>query len=99
VLKPHEARASIAKIIIIDELSFRFVENAGFRQMMSICCPTVNMPSCITIAKDIYQLYVDERVKLKEYLAHACQIGVCDDRYMDFTSKDQLYMCNCSLHR
>jgi len=54
VLNPYEARASIAKMIIMDELPFRFVENAGFRQMMFVCCPTVNMPSGITIAKDIY---------------------------------------------
>jgi len=73
VLNPHEARASIAKMIIMDELPFRFVENANFRQMMPVCCPTVNMSSRITIAKDIYQLYVDERVKLKEYLVYACQ--------------------------
>ena len=61
VLNPREARESIAKMIIIDELPFRFVENVGFRQMMSVCCPALNMPSRITIARDIYQLYVDER--------------------------------------
>ena len=42
VLNPHEARESIAKIIIIDELPFRFVENMGFRLMMSVCCPSLN---------------------------------------------------------
>jgi len=45
VLNPHEARESIAKMIIIDELPFRFVENAGFRPIMSVCCPSLNMPS------------------------------------------------------
>jgi len=73
VLNPHEARESIAKMIIIDELLFRFVENEGFRLMMSICCPALNMPSRITIARDIFHKYVDERVKLKEYLSHSCQ--------------------------
>ena len=73
MLNAHEARASIAKMIIMDDLPFRFVENASFRQMMSVCCPTVNMPSRTTVAKDIYELYVNERVKLKEYLVHACQ--------------------------
>ena len=72
VLNPHEARESIAKMIIIDELPFRFVENVGFRLMMSIYCPSLNMPSCITIARDIYEIYVDERVKLKEFLLHSC---------------------------
>jgi len=92
VLNPLEARASIGKMIIMDELPFRFVENAGFRQMMSICCPTINMPSRITVAKDIYELYVNERVKLKEYLVHACQrVCVTTDTW---TSLQRInYMC------
>jgi len=49
------------------------VLNMGFRLMMSICCPSLNMLSCIIIARDIYHIYVDERVKLKEYLIHSCQ--------------------------
>jgi len=72
-LNAHEARESIAKMIIIDELPFRFVENVGFRSMISVCCPSLNMPSRITIARDIYHLYVDERVELKKYLVHSCQ--------------------------
>ena len=62
VLNPHEVRESTVKMIIIDELHFRFVENVGFRLMMSICCPSLNMPSRITIARDIYHLYVDESI-------------------------------------
>jgi len=73
VLNPHEARESIAKMIIIDKLPFRFIENVGFRLMMSICCHALNMPLCITNARDIYHLYVDQRVNLKQYLVHACQ--------------------------
>jgi len=67
VLNPHEAWESIAKMIIIDELPFRLVENVGFRLMMSVGCPSLNMPSRITIARDICQIYVDERGKLKEF--------------------------------
>jgi len=44
VLNPHKVRKSIAKMIIMDELPFRFVENVGFRSMMSVCCPSLNMP-------------------------------------------------------
>jgi len=73
VLNPHEARESMAKMIITDELPFRFVENKVFRLMMSTCCRSLNMPSRITIARDIYYVYVDERVKLNEYLIRSCQ--------------------------
>ena len=44
VLNPHEARESTAKMIIINELPFRFVENIEFRLMIFICCPSLNMP-------------------------------------------------------
>ena len=82
VLNVHEARQSIAKMIIMDELPFRFVENVGFRLMMSVCCPSLNMPSRTTIARDIYHLYVDERLKLKEHLAHSCQrVSVTTDTW------------------
>ena len=60
-------------MIIIDELPFRFIENVRFRLMMSVCFPSLNMPSRITITRDIYHLYIDEMVKLKEYLVHSCQ--------------------------
>jgi len=35
VLNPHEVRESTTKMIIIDELPFRFVENVDFR--LNIC--------------------------------------------------------------
>ena len=73
MLNPHEARESVAKMIVIDELPFKFIENMRFILMMSVCCPTLNIPSRITIARNIYHLYVDERVKLKEYFVHVCQ--------------------------
>lgn len=64
VLNALEARESATKMIIIDELPFRFLENVGFRRMMSVCRLSLNMPSRITIVRDIYHLYVDERLKL-----------------------------------
>ena len=60
--------------------------------MMFICCLTLNMPSHINIARDIHHLYVDERVKLKEYFVHACQrVCVTTDTW---TSLQRInYMC------
>ena len=52
VLNPHKVRELIAEMIIIDELPFRLVENVGFRLMMYICCPSLNMSSHITIARE-----------------------------------------------
>jgi len=72
-INPHEARESIAKMIIVDEFTFRFVKNVGSRLMIYICCPSLDMPSRITITRDIYHIYVDEKVKSKKYLIHSCQ--------------------------
>jgi len=65
VLNSHKAWEFVAQMIIIDELPFKFVENVSFRLMMSVCCPSPNMSSCIAIARDIYHTYLDEKVKLK----------------------------------
>ena len=64
----------------------------GFRLMMSVCYPALNMPSRITITRDIYHLYVDERVKLKEISWTCMSKGMYNNRYMDFASEIN-YMC------
>ena len=62
--------------------------------MMPVYCPTLNIPSCITITRDIYHLYVYKNVKLKSIPYKYMSRGVCDNRSMDFTSKKQLDRCN-----
>ena len=46
-------RKILAKMIILDELPFRFVENQGFRRFCNVFQPNFNIPSCFTIAKDV----------------------------------------------
>ncbi|KAL4013587.1 hypothetical protein IC575_025759 [Cucumis melo] len=55
-------------MIIVDELPFKFIENEGFRNFCRVACPKFDPPSRVTIAKDIYQLYLDEKKKLKSFL-------------------------------
>ena len=50
-------------MIIMDELSFKFVENEGFKLCCSIACPEFDPPSRVTIVRDIFQLYLDEKKK------------------------------------
>ena len=45
----------------MDELSFKFVENEGFKLFCSIACPKFDPPSIVTIARDIFQLYLEEK--------------------------------------
>ena len=48
-------------MIVIDELSFKFVESKGFRKFMFMACPRFHIPPRSIITGDIYQLHLDER--------------------------------------
>ena len=50
-------REAIAKFIIKDDMSFGVVEGEGFREMLGVFEKRFKVPSLITIARDILQLY------------------------------------------
>lgn len=66
-------RKALAKMVIVDELSFRFVEGKGFRDFCLVMQPRFIPPSRVTVARDIYQLFLDERKKLKVELSKSGQ--------------------------
>ncbi|XP_057985290.1 zinc finger BED domain-containing protein RICESLEEPER 3-like [Hevea brasiliensis] len=66
-------REALVSMIIIDELTFKFVEGEGFRKFMRAICPKFKIPSRWTISRDCYLVYVEERSKLKSYLKRNCQ--------------------------
>ena len=66
-------RLACAKMIVLDELPFSFVEGHGFRHFCSVACPKFDPPSRRTIVRDIYQLYLDEKLELKNYFSVHCQ--------------------------
>ena len=63
----EECRKACTRMIIVDELPFSFVEKDGFRDFCKVACPRFTPPSRRTLARDIYQLYMDEKLKLKKY--------------------------------
>ena len=46
-------RKVLAEMIILDEISFRFVENQGFRRFCNVFQINSNIPSHFTVAKDV----------------------------------------------
>ncbi|XP_052203129.1 zinc finger BED domain-containing protein DAYSLEEPER-like [Diospyros lotus] len=66
-------RMTCAKMIVIDELPFSFVEQEGFRSFCSTACPKFDPPSRITIARDIISLYNEEKKKLKSFFVKNSQ--------------------------
>ena len=79
-------------MVIVDELPFRFVDGKDFRNCMAAACPRFRLPSRWTIARDCYQIYVDEKVKLKQLLnASAFKVSLTTDTW---TSLQRInYMC------
>ncbi|KAI4331750.1 hypothetical protein L6164_016707 [Bauhinia variegata] len=60
-------REALAKIIIVDELPFKFVEGDGFKCYMIVVQPLFNVPSWVTVARDCFKLYCNEK-KLRHLL-------------------------------
>ncbi|XWS54112.1 hypothetical protein CRYUN_Cryun10bG0060400 [Craigia yunnanensis] len=59
-------RIALAKMIVIDELLFKFIEHEGFREFMSVAQPKLKMVSHTTVSKDCYRVFVHERIKLNK---------------------------------
>ncbi|KAL1077338.1 hypothetical protein V6Z11_D10G089600 [Gossypium hirsutum] len=59
-------------MIVIDELPFKFVESDWFKKFMFVACPRFHIPSRTTMNRDVYQLYLDERVKIKQLSRSSC---------------------------
>ena len=82
-------RKALVKMIIKDELPFKFVETEGFLEFMATCCPKLDVPSQRTIIRDILQLYENEKKMLKNMFT-ANRQRVCITTYT-WTS---IQMCN-----
>uniref|UniRef100_A0A7N0V4F3 Uncharacterized protein n=1 Tax=Kalanchoe fedtschenkoi TaxID=63787 RepID=A0A7N0V4F3_KALFE len=66
-------RKALVRMIIIYELPFRFLEREGFKGLMQVACPTFCILSRIIVARDCYQFYLDEVVKMKKFLKASTQ--------------------------
>lgn len=44
-------------MIVIYEMPFKFVGKKGFKKFMAIACPKIRIPSKITVARDIFELF------------------------------------------
>ena len=63
-------RLALSKYIVLDELPFRHVEGEGFRQFVRTIQPWFDIPSRMTVARDVLKLYAEEKNKLKNILKH-----------------------------
>ena len=61
-------RMTLAKIIIVDELSFRFVEHDRFIEFMAKVEPRFEVSSHVIVARDCLKLYMREKDNLRKVL-------------------------------
>jgi len=63
-----EYRQALAKMVIIDELPFNFMEVQGFKLFARTIQPRFDIPSYFTIMRDCLKLYVEEKDRLRTAL-------------------------------
>ena len=67
------ARKALARMVIVDEMPFKFVERDGFRHFINVICPKFRISSRWTISRDCFELFNEERVKLMNEVKNSCQ--------------------------
>ncbi|KAF7123666.1 hypothetical protein RHSIM_Rhsim12G0090800 [Rhododendron simsii] len=83
-------KRALARMIIIDELPFSFVEGEGFKDFISVVQPMWNPPRRLAMAKQIMVMYEEEKKTLKHTLKHQ-RVCLTTDTW---TSVQNLnYMC------
>ncbi|KAF7831736.1 zinc finger BED domain-containing protein RICESLEEPER 2-like [Senna tora] len=88
----EECRIALAKMIIMDELPFRFVENPGFRGLVYLLQPQIQIPSRMTVYRDCMQLFLFKKGKLKSILSNNSQmVSITTDTWTSIQNLN--YMC------
>ncbi|XP_050211744.2 zinc finger BED domain-containing protein RICESLEEPER 2-like [Mercurialis annua] len=88
----EDIRKALSYMLIIDELPFRFVEGMGFKKLMSVACPRFHIPSRWTVNRDCYQMFLDERLNLKNTLRSGSQrVSITTDTWTSIQRVN--YMC------
>uniref|UniRef100_A0A3Q7G0U9 HAT C-terminal dimerisation domain-containing protein n=1 Tax=Solanum lycopersicum TaxID=4081 RepID=A0A3Q7G0U9_SOLLC len=57
----EECRKALCRIVIIDELPFRFDEKEDFKQFMKVAQPCFHIPSRTTVTRDCFDLFDEEK--------------------------------------
>ncbi|KAL4561600.1 hypothetical protein LXL04_033770 [Taraxacum kok-saghyz] len=82
-----DCRIACVKMIILDELSF------------SIACPKFDIPSRITVSRDIKKLYCDEKKKLQDYfIKHSQRVSLTTDTWTSIQNISGVVRSSSPIH-
>lgn len=76
----EKCRNALARFVVKDEQPFSVIDGEGFRELLQELQPKFDIPGRMTVSRDIFKLFCDERVKLKRELTKGGQ-RVCLTTY------------------
>ncbi|XP_059627280.1 zinc finger BED domain-containing protein RICESLEEPER 2-like [Cornus florida] len=85
-------RQALTKMIIIDELPFKFVEREGFCYFLSVLQPKFKLLSRFTVVRDCLKLYAIEKKRLKT-LVNQLNQRICFTTDIWTSIQNLSYMC------
>lgn len=65
-------RKALSIFVVLDEQPFSAVEGEGFKYYFKVMQPQFTLPSRRTVARDCFQLHLDEKQKLKAFFKSDC---------------------------
>jgi hypothetical protein len=65
-------RSALSVFVVLDEQPFSAVEGEGFKFYSKVMQPQFTIPSRRTVDRDCFQLYLDEKQKLKAFFKSDC---------------------------
>nr|KYP41362.1 Putative AC transposase [Cajanus cajan] len=68
----NASRMKLVKMFVKSELPFRFVEDDDFRDFVWSLQPRFEVPSRTTLRREMWELYEEEKAKLKFFLSKQC---------------------------
>ena len=84
-------RMALARMIIVDELPFRFVKYGGFIDFMAEVEPRFEVPSRVTVARDCLRLYIRENESLRKVLMAGQRVCLITDTWTSIQNLN--YLC------
>ena len=85
-------RMALAKMIIVDELPFRFVEHDRFIEFMASVEPRFKVLSRVTVARDCLKLYIREKDSLRKDLMDGQRVCLTTDTWTSIQNINYLYL-------
>ncbi|KAI5441331.1 hypothetical protein KIW84_010697 [Lathyrus oleraceus] len=84
-------RKALSIFVVLDEQPFSAVEGEGFKYYSKVMQPQFTLPSRRTVARDCFQLHLDEKQKLKAFFKSDCnRVALTTDCWTSIQNQNYL---------